>query len=58
MSLHARRPLLTRALPGVISLLLAVLPMGPSGAQPAELPRLGDAAGDQLSPLAERRLGE
>ncbi|NBS63329.1 MAG: M48 family peptidase [Betaproteobacteria bacterium] len=58
MSLHARRPLLTRALPGVISLLLAVLPMGPAGAQPAELPRLGDAAGDQLSPLAERRLGE
>lgn len=58
MSLHARRPLLTRALSGVISLLLMVTPMEPILAQPAELPRLGDAAGDQLSPLAERRLGE
>ncbi len=41
--------------------LVAVLGLsGATGAaaQPSELPRLGEAAGDELSPAAERRLGE
>ena len=30
----------------------------PLAGQPSELPRLGEAAGDELSPAAERRIGE
>ncbi len=58
MSLHALRRLRSWACAGFASLAL-LLPLGdPLHAQPAELPRLGDAGGDQLSPIAERRLGD
>ena len=41
-------------------LLLTVLPMAPANAQNAglNLPRLGDADSDELSPASERRLGQ
>lgn len=42
----------------LVALSLGVVNVGLVCAQPVDLPRLGDAAGDQLSPLAERRLGD
>ena len=37
---------------------LLLSPPHPAAAQPADLPRLGEAAGDELSPAMERRIGE
>ena len=58
MSLHRLGWWLARACAGLVGLALALHPSAPAGAQPADLPRLGDAGGDQLSPIAERRLGD
>jgi predicted Zn-dependent protease len=58
MSSHGPRRPLSWARIALICLALAAHGPAPVHAQPAELPRLGDAGGDQLSPIAERRLGE
>lgn len=54
-----------RATRGLAALLAAALALGPSGAWAQRpdapvinLPRLGDASADELSPAAERRVGE
>nr|MBP8310862.1 M48 family metallopeptidase [Burkholderiaceae bacterium] len=54
-----------RCLSALLALVLAATPpvLGAQGAQPTvapldNLPRLGDAGGEELSPTAERRLGE
>lgn len=58
MSLHRLGRWLTRTCAGLLGLALALHPAAPANAQPVDLPRLGDAGGDQLSPSAERRLGD
>lgn len=50
--------LCSRAVALLLALLLAFAPMRPALAQASNLPRLGDAAADELSPAFERRLGE
>jgi predicted Zn-dependent protease len=49
-----------RRLRSIAALLAAALALGPPAAlaQIENLPRLGDASGDELSPQSERRLGE
>lgn len=48
---------LQRALAALVAGSIALAPV-PAAAQIENLPKLGDASGDDLSPLAERRLGE
>jgi predicted Zn-dependent protease len=48
----------TRLVSALVALALALGPSGVSAQQFENLPRLGDASAEELSPLAERRLGE
>ena len=53
-----RRSRRQRLLAALLAASLAVAPTLPARAQIENLPRLGDASGDELSVLGERRLGE
>ena len=51
------RPAATRVCAALLAATLALAPV-PAATQIDNLPKLGDPSGDELSPQAERRLGE
>jgi len=57
-ALHFRRPLLAALVSGLL-IAAPAAPAGPAGqAQQSELPTLGDASREDMSPIMEKRLGD